>query len=79
MSALKLGVSNPPQVAQHPNPHEAITKATVTRLAKLPKSVKDVYVTDSELPGFRLRRTPSGTLIFEFRGRIRGGEGTHKN
>lgn len=59
--------------------HEEITKATVDRLAKLPQTGKDVFVPDTELPGFRLRRTPNGTVLFMFTGRIKGGEGANKN
>jgi integrase len=61
-------------------PSEEITQAAIARLAKWPKQspegkpdkVRDEYLNDSELPGFRLRRTPLGTITFEFRGRVRG-------
>lgn len=59
-------------------PHEEITKQVIDRLSKKPPSGKDEYIQDSELPGFRLRKTPAGTILFLFVGRIRGGEGANK-
>jgi len=59
--------------------HEEIARATVDRLAKQGRSAKDQYVQDTEVPGFRLRKTPTGTLVFLFVGRVRGGEGANKN
>lgn len=58
---------------------EHIVKATVDRLARLPKGGIDVYVQDTELPGFRLRRSPACGVFFLASGRIRGGEGINKN
>lgn len=59
-------------------PPEEITKATIDRLAKRPKSVRDEYIQDAEIPGFKLRRTRQGTVVFFFHGRVRGGEGATK-
>jgi integrase len=59
-------------------PAEEITKATIDRLAKRPASGRDEYIQDSEVPGFKLRRTRQGTIVFFFHGRVRGGEGATK-
>ncbi|WP_028080520.1 Arm DNA-binding domain-containing protein [Solimonas soli] len=77
---LKLVVNNDEAaiVEPEPAPAEEITKATIDRLAKRPKSERDEYVQDTEVPGFKLRRTRQGTIVFFFHGRVRGGEGTTK-
>jgi integrase len=58
---------------------EEITKATIERLHAMTGASADVYVQDSEIPGFKLRRTKQGTIVFLFHGRIRNGEGANKN
>src|SRR5262249_15496919 len=60
-------------------PHQEISKAAIGLLADKPRTGKDEYLQDTEIPGFRLRKTPSGTILFLFTGRIRNGQGTNKN
>ena len=59
-------------------PPEEITKATIDRLARRPVSGRDEYVQDTEVPGFKLRRTRQGTIVFLFHGRVRGGVGPNR-
>lgn len=76
--SIKLIRDNTRKVASKERAHEIIDKAAIERLAKRPRTVVDLVVQDSELPGFRLRRTPAGTVLFIFQGRVRGGEGVNK-
>lgn len=75
---LRLVANNEAVKVRETQPAEEITKATIDRLTKRPKSGRDEYIQDAEVPGFKLRRTRQGTVVFFFHGRVRGGEGATK-
>ena len=78
-SMLKLVVNRDAvRTAERGEAPEEITKATIDRLAKRPVSGRDEYIQDADLPGFKLRRTRQGTIVFLFHGRVRNGEGDTK-
>jgi len=76
--SIKLIRDNTRPIVEKGEQRELIDKAAIERLAKRPRTGADEVVQDSETPGFRLRRTAAGTVLFIFQGRVRGGEGINK-
>jgi hypothetical protein len=77
--ASRDAIASVSEPAKQKAQHEEITKATIERLARMPKGGADVYIDDTELPGFRLRRTPTNTIVFLFVDRVRWRRRKHKN
>jgi integrase len=56
---------------------QEITKELIGRLATEPATGSDVYVQDTEVAGFKLRRDRHGRITFMFIGRVRGEGAKH--